>query len=70
MSEPVILTADQRETLLRELAREDLSIYTAVRMAREDVSAGRLDEAFARLRIDADKIRMHSRSLYELIARN
>lgn len=51
----------------RELARDDLSIYTVVLMAREEVAVGHFDAAVARLRVDADKILMHSRALYDLI---
>lgn len=55
MSEPKPLTTEQRETLRRELARDDLAVYTVVRMAREAVDFGRFDEAVARLRVDADR---------------
>jgi hypothetical protein len=61
------LTPEQVELLRQELAREDLSIYTVVVMARKEVELGRIDEAIARLRVDADKILVHSRELYDLI---
>lgn len=61
------LSPDEIELLRRELSRDDLSIYTVVVMARQAVELGRYAEAVSRLRVDADKIRMHSRELYELI---
>ncbi|MFU5275041.1 hypothetical protein ACM7YY_09955 [Pseudomonas aeruginosa] len=61
------LSQDQKELLRRELSRDDLSIYTAVVMARQALELGRYAEAVSRLRVDADKIRMHSRELYDLI---
>ena len=67
MPEPKALSVEQREVLRRELAREDLAIYTVVRMAREEVAVGHFDTAVARLRVDADKILMHSQPLYDLI---
>lgn len=63
------LTTAERDTLRRELMREDLSIYSAIRMARKEVEAGYFDAAVACLRIDADKIRMHSKELYALLCR-
>ncbi len=67
MPELKALSVEQREVLRRELAREDLAIYTVVRMAREEVAVEHFDAAVARLRVDADKILMHSRPLYDLI---
>lgn len=67
MPEPKALTVEQRETLRRELAREDLALYTVVLIAREEVAVEHFDTAVARLRVDADKIRMHSQPLYDLI---
>jgi hypothetical protein len=67
MSKPKALSVEQRETLRREINRDDLNIYTAVVMARKDIEVGRYESAIARLRVDADKIRMHSAALYELI---
>lgn len=61
------LTPEQIDLLRQELARDDLSIYTVVIMARQAVELGRYAEAVSRLRVDADKIRMHSRELYDLI---
>lgn len=61
------LTPEQVELLRQELARDDLSIYTVVLMARQEVELGRIDEAIARLHVDADKILAHSRELYDLI---
>nr|EIU2701775.1 hypothetical protein [Pseudomonas aeruginosa] len=61
------LTHEQVELLRKELARDDLSIYTVVVMARQEVELGRIVEPIARLRVDADKILVHSRELYDLI---
>jgi len=61
------LSPEQIDLLCRELSRDDLSIYTVVVMARQAVELGRYGEAVSRLRVDADKIRMHSRELYDLI---
>ena len=41
-----------------------LDPYTVVRMARNDWVFGRYLSAFTRLRVDADKIRMHRLDLY------
>ncbi len=61
------LSPEQVDLLRRELARDDLSIYTVVIMARQAVQLGRFTEAVSRLRVDADKIIMHSRELYDLV---
>ncbi len=60
---------DVKAVLTRELAREDLGIYTVVQLAARDVTAGDIQGALARLKVDADKIRMHSPELYALIQR-
>lgn len=62
-----VMSPEQIDLLSRELARDDLSVYTVVVMARQAVDLGRFGEAVSRLRVDADKIRMHSRVLYDLI---
>ena len=62
-----VLTPDQIDQLRQELALEDLSIYSVVIIARQAVELGRYAEAVSMLRVDADKIRMHSRELYDLI---
>jgi hypothetical protein len=49
------------------LNNSELGIYAVVLMAREDLSNGRVDSAMARLKVDADKIRMHSLILYDFI---
>ena len=67
MSEPRALSVEQRSLLRSELAREDLSSYTVVRLARKDVEVGHFDTAMARLRIDADKLRPESPVLIELM---
>ncbi|PEH40455.1 hypothetical protein CRM94_17220 [Burkholderia gladioli] len=59
---------DELRALSNELGDDDLSIFTAVRLARDDVSQGDIETALSRLRIDADKIRTLSPRLYELIA--
>lgn len=67
MDQTEALTREQRSTLRKELAREDLSCYSVVIAARREVSAGHFDAAMAFLRTDADKVRMHSPELYALI---
>lgn len=62
------LSKYQRAILRSELARQDLSVYTVVRMAREDLACGNFDAAVARIAVDMDKIRMHSPELARLIA--
>ncbi|HHK0379469.1 TPA: hypothetical protein ACQQJB_003643 [Pseudomonas aeruginosa] len=66
-SASIVLSPEQIDLLRQELSRDDLSIYTVVIMARHAVEQGRYADAVSRLRVDADKIRMHSRELYELI---
>lgn len=61
------LSAKSQALLARELAREDLLVYAVVRMAVHDFADGKFASAVARLRVDADKIRMHSQDLYDLI---
>lgn len=67
MAESHALSVEQQSLMRAELSREDLSIYGAVRLARDDVSVGNFDAAMARLRIDSDKIRMVSPLLIELM---
>jgi hypothetical protein len=67
MPEPMALNQIQRDTLRKELERDDLSIYTAVRMARHDVEVGHFDAAISRLRFEMDKLRMHSPEICDLI---
>lgn len=59
---------DELRAFSNELGDDDLSIFTAVRLARDDIARGDIETAFSRLRIDADKIRTLSPRLYELIA--
>lgn len=67
------MSAAQREEgetiaiLRRELAREDLSIYTVCVMALRDLDRGDLACAIARLRVDADKLRMYDTPINEII---
>lgn len=67
MPETKALTADQRQTLRNELARPELTIFTAVRLARVEVAFGHFDAAMAYLSVDGDKLRTVSPALYELI---
>lgn len=68
MTAPV-LTTDELVILGQELAREDLQVYTVVRMAQRDVAAGAIDSALARLRVDADKLRCYDTPLNHLLDR-
>jgi hypothetical protein len=61
--------AQDLEILRRELAREDLEIYSAVHFARREIERDDPEAAIARLRVDADKIRMHSPELYAVVLR-
>ena len=54
---------------LLSLLTPDLDIYTVVVMARRDLQADNFDSAISRLKVDADKLRMHSKPLYEFINR-
>lgn len=60
------LTVEQCETLERQLKREDLQIFTVVRMAQKDLAKGDLDMVLCRLRMDADKLR-DEKELYAII---
>lgn len=64
----MLLSIESREILSRELAREDLQVFSVVRMAARDMADGNVASAIARLRVDADKLRMHSTELYEFIS--
>lgn len=68
MTEPVF-TPEELVILGHELAREDLQVYTVVRMAQQDLAAGAIDSALARLRVDADKLRCYDTPLNQLLAR-
>lgn len=50
--------------MLQAPAFDDL---TVVRMARRDLDTGDINAALARLRVDADKIRMFDKQLYSLL---
>lgn len=69
MSNQLVLSPADLQQLAFELTREDLQIYTVVRMARNDLAAGAVDSAVARLRVDADKLRAYDTWLNELLAR-
>jgi hypothetical protein len=45
------------------LANDELSIYTAVVLARRDLASGQVTSAIGRLRSEADKLRMHDKEL-------
>jgi len=49
--------------LQERLANDELSIYTAVVLARRDLAAGQVSSAISRLRSEADKLRMHDKEL-------
>ncbi len=61
------LTTEHREMLRQELARDDLNIFSAVRLAQEACAVDNFDSAVMYLRSDADKIRTVSPALYALI---
>ncbi|WP_157649198.1 hypothetical protein [Burkholderia ubonensis] len=62
------MTPDDLPTFHVELDRDDLSCYAAVVPARRDALAGDIASAVARLRVDADQIRMVSPRLARLTA--
>lgn len=55
--------------IIEELSREDLSIYSVVRLARKDLLQGNLKVALARLLVDADKLRCFETPLNDLLKR-
>jgi len=56
----------KRALLERELKRPDLQIFSAVRMARQDLLRGDYDMALCRIRSDSDKLH-DEHELYALI---
>jgi hypothetical protein len=46
---------------------KDLEIYTCVRMAKKDIENGNISSAISRMKVDADKIRQHSRFIYRVL---
>jgi len=62
------LSAEDLAVLTVELAREELQIYTAVVLARRDLEAGNADAAIARLRVDADKLRVHCTPILRMLS--
>lgn len=60
------LSLEQRSVLGGQLKREELQVFTVVRMAQKDFDKGDHDMALCRLRIDADKLR-DEKDLYALI---
>jgi hypothetical protein len=61
------LTSTQYYDLLDELDREDLQDYTVVVMAARDMESNNIVSALARLKVDADQLRMVSPKLYAII---
>lgn len=59
-----ILEIQNLKKILEAPAFDDL---TVVRMARRDLDTGDINAALARLRVDADKIRMLDKQLYSLL---
>lgn len=53
--------------LQKLLAPKDLDVYTVVIMARRELAKGNLDNAFAHLSVDGDKVRGLHPELYEAI---
>jgi len=53
--------------LPHHFANRELGIYTVVQLAKRDWVNGRFRSAFTRLRVDADKIRMHDHALYDVL---
>jgi len=51
------------EWLTSRLSNSDLDIYTVVPLARRDLSSGRVSDAIARLRSEADKLRVFDKEL-------
>ncbi len=64
---PITLEHDDLENLRQELQRPDLRAYTVVVMASRDLESGDVAGALARLRIDADKLRMHETTITRLL---
>jgi hypothetical protein len=59
----IMTTALDTAWLRDRLANDEISIYTAVVLARRDLAAGQVTSAIARLRSEADKLRMHDKEL-------
>jgi hypothetical protein len=53
--------------LKKLLANPELDIYTAVILARRCLAKGDLRSAIAQLAVDADKLRGHDYTLYQLV---
>lgn len=56
--------------LIDKLSTPEMQTLTVCRMAITDLENGDMDSAVARLRVDADKIRMDDMELYEWIINN
>lgn len=54
-------------TLKSLIYNNKLDPFTVVVMARKDIEGGNFESAISRLQVDADKIRMISPSLYNLL---
>jgi hypothetical protein len=62
------LTLTQMYDLMDELDREDLQVYTVVVLAARDMeNHNDVASALSRLKVDADKLRMVSPKLYDIV---
>lgn len=62
-----VLDKNDLEILKKELQRPDLRVYAVVVLASRDLDYGDIAGALARLRVDADKLRMHSTQITRLL---
>lgn len=53
---------------LKALGNPALDVFTVVRLARIDANEGNMVSCIGRLKIDADKLRVHDKSLYETVS--
>jgi hypothetical protein len=58
------------ERLKETLSAPELQCLTCVQLAKRHLADGCMDAAFDALKVDADKIRMLNRDLYELMSKN
>ena len=56
-----------KDEFMAALNNPSLDIFSAVRMARADAWAGDFVACFARLRVDADKVRCFDLKLYQSV---
>lgn len=65
------ISSDRASTiaqLLGEVRRPDLAVYTVCVLAQRDLERGDLEAAIARLRVDADKLRMYETPINTILA--